>query len=143
MRRLIALTITLICLALPTGIAYGSCNSTNALDRELDREALATYGASVANPSECRQTADSALVSTASTRTYDPSTGRFTAADPLETRNELDLEDPYVSAYVYVNNRATSMVDPSGEFPQFTQESAYVALNFVDLVTHVWVGIEG
>lgn len=40
-------------------------------------------------------------------RQYDPSLGRFTATDPID--------DPYVSAYAYVNNQPTVYVDPSGE----------------------------
>jgi RHS repeat-associated protein len=43
-------------------------------------------------------------------RQYDPSTGRFLTLDPLAPT----LTDPYVAAYVYVNNRPTISVDPSG-----------------------------
>jgi RHS repeat-associated protein len=43
-------------------------------------------------------------------RQYDPVIGRFLATDPVEP----DLLDPYVSAYVYVNNQATVLIDPSG-----------------------------
>lgn len=43
-------------------------------------------------------------------RDYDPSTGRFTALDPIAQ----DIHDPYVAAYVYVGNRPTVLVDPSG-----------------------------
>jgi RHS repeat-associated protein len=44
-------------------------------------------------------------------RMYDPSTGRFRQMDPLPP----DLRDPYVSTYIYVNNRPTLLLDPSGE----------------------------
>jgi RHS repeat-associated protein len=44
-------------------------------------------------------------------RQYDPNTGRFTARDPLTPA----INDPYVSAYVYGNDRPTAMVDPTGE----------------------------
>ncbi len=44
-------------------------------------------------------------------RAYDPSVGRFLTTDPLPPK----LSDPYVSAYVYANNRPTLLVDPSGQ----------------------------
>jgi RHS repeat-associated protein len=44
-------------------------------------------------------------------RQYDPITGRFTAVDPLAP----DIADPYVSSYVYANDRPTVLVDPTGE----------------------------
>jgi RHS repeat-associated protein len=44
-------------------------------------------------------------------RQYDPTTGRFLTTDP---RAPL-LTDPYVASYVYVGNRPTGFVDPSGE----------------------------
>ncbi|MDP8927834.1 MAG: RHS repeat-associated core domain-containing protein, partial [Actinomycetota bacterium] len=44
-------------------------------------------------------------------RQYDPTTGRFTATDPVPPR----IEDPYVASYIYANNRPTVLVDPSGE----------------------------
>lgn len=44
-------------------------------------------------------------------RQYDPATGRFTAVDPLAP----DIADPYVSNYVYANDRPTVLVDPTGE----------------------------
>jgi RHS repeat-associated protein len=43
-------------------------------------------------------------------RDYDPSLGRFSATDPLAP----DIADPYVSAYVYADDRPTVLVDPSG-----------------------------
>ena len=43
-------------------------------------------------------------------RQYDPGVGRFLSTDPLAPA----LTDPYVSAYVYANNRPTYGVDPSG-----------------------------
>lgn len=43
-------------------------------------------------------------------RQYDAGLGRFTATDPLDA----PIGDPYVSAYVYGNNRPTVLVDPSG-----------------------------
>ncbi|MEU6176090.1 DUF6531 domain-containing protein [Streptantibioticus parmotrematis] len=47
-------------------------------------------------------------------REYDTSTGRFTSTDPLAPR----LTDPYVSAYVYADDRPTTLTDPSGMSPQ-------------------------
>ena len=44
-------------------------------------------------------------------RQYDPQAGRFLSTDPLPG----PPEDPYVSAYVYVNNDPTLFVDPSGK----------------------------
>jgi RHS repeat-associated protein len=44
-------------------------------------------------------------------RQYDPATGRFTARDPLAPT----LDDPHVSSYVYVSQRAGVLVDPTGE----------------------------
>ncbi|QKV67681.1 RHS repeat-associated core domain-containing protein [Streptomyces harbinensis] len=43
-------------------------------------------------------------------RTYDPASGRFTSRDPIELR----MTHPHQSAYVYVGNAATYLVDPSG-----------------------------
>ncbi|MFY9587950.1 MAG: RHS repeat-associated core domain-containing protein, partial [Actinomycetota bacterium] len=43
-------------------------------------------------------------------RQYDPTIGRFLQTDPMEPA----IKDPFVAAYVYVNNRPTMMVDPSG-----------------------------
>jgi RHS repeat-associated protein len=43
-------------------------------------------------------------------RQYDPALGRFTATDPVAPA----LTDPYVAAYVYVNNRPLALIDPSG-----------------------------
>jgi RHS repeat-associated protein len=45
-------------------------------------------------------------------RQYDPTTGRFRSTDPLAPA----IEDPYVSAYVYVGNQPTVFVGPSGLF---------------------------
>lgn len=45
-------------------------------------------------------------------RQYDPGTGRFLSTDPVASL----LTDPYVGTYVYVRNRPTVAVDPSGEF---------------------------
>lgn len=43
-------------------------------------------------------------------RQYDPVVGRFSALDPIAT----PLTVPYVTAYAYVGNRPTTLVDPSG-----------------------------
>lgn len=43
-------------------------------------------------------------------RDYDSALGRFTRTDPVSTT----ISDPYVSAYVYVGNRPTLLIDPSG-----------------------------
>lgn len=43
-------------------------------------------------------------------RDYDPTSGRFTALDPIAQ----DIHDPYIAAYVYANNQPTLLVDPSG-----------------------------
>ena len=43
-------------------------------------------------------------------RQYDPGTGSFLGVDPLPPA----ATDPYVSAYIYVHNRPTVFVDPSG-----------------------------
>lgn len=43
-------------------------------------------------------------------RQYDPTQGRLLSLDPLPSA----LQDSYVSAYLYVNNRPTVLVDPSG-----------------------------
>ncbi|MFA5891492.1 MAG: hypothetical protein WDA27_11185 [Actinomycetota bacterium] len=43
----------------------------------------------------------------------DPSLGRFLQVDPVASRTGT----PYVSAYVYANNRPTVLIDPLGLFP--------------------------
>jgi RHS repeat-associated protein len=43
-------------------------------------------------------------------RQYDPTLGRFTATDPLPPAKR----SPFVSAYVYVGDRPTTLIDPSG-----------------------------
>jgi RHS repeat-associated protein len=43
-------------------------------------------------------------------RDYDTTTGRFTTLDPIAQ----DITDPYVAEYVYVKNRPTVFLDPSG-----------------------------
>lgn len=43
-------------------------------------------------------------------RQYDPTSGTFLQRDPLTPA----LDDPYVGAYVYTNNRPTALVDPLG-----------------------------
>jgi RHS repeat-associated protein len=43
-------------------------------------------------------------------RQYDPAIGRFLATDPITQ----PLSDPYLSSYVYADNRPTVLVDPSG-----------------------------
>jgi len=43
-------------------------------------------------------------------RTYDPSVGRFLTYDPAP----VSAYDPAISPYVYVNNRPTVLVDPTG-----------------------------
>jgi RHS repeat-associated protein len=49
-------------------------------------------------------------------RQYDPASGRFLATDPIAPA----LSDPYVSAYVYANNRPTVLADPSGLCPRLS-----------------------
>jgi RHS repeat-associated protein len=49
-------------------------------------------------------------------RQYDPSVGRFTALDPLPN----PVKSPYMSAYVYANDRPTVLTDPSGLRPHCT-----------------------
>ena len=46
-------------------------------------------------------------------RQYDATIGRFLQIDPATPK----IADPYVAAYVYVNNRPAVFVDPSGEIP--------------------------
>jgi RHS repeat-associated protein len=46
-------------------------------------------------------------------RQYDPALGRMLSSDPVAPR----LDDPYVSAYVYANDRPTLLTDPSGLSP--------------------------
>jgi len=46
-------------------------------------------------------------------RDMDPTLGRFTATDPLAP----PITDPFVSAYVYANDRPTVLVDPGGLRP--------------------------
>lgn len=43
-------------------------------------------------------------------RAYDPSVGRFLTFDPAP----VSAYDPAISPYVYVNNRPTVLVDPTG-----------------------------
>jgi RHS repeat-associated protein len=43
-------------------------------------------------------------------RQFDPTVGRFLATDPLAQ----PLTDPYVSSYVYADDRPTVLIDPSG-----------------------------
>lgn len=45
-------------------------------------------------------------------RQYDPGSGRFLTRDRLSPI----ASDPYVSAYAYVGNRPTLLIDPSGRF---------------------------
>jgi len=44
-------------------------------------------------------------------RYYDPSAGRFLSTDPVAPQ----IDDPYVSTYVYANNTPTTLTDPSGQ----------------------------
>jgi RHS repeat-associated protein len=46
-------------------------------------------------------------------RQYDPASGRFTATDPVTA----PIDDPYVSAYAYANDKPTTLSDPSGLTP--------------------------
>ncbi|MFA5892206.1 MAG: RHS repeat-associated core domain-containing protein [Actinomycetota bacterium] len=46
-------------------------------------------------------------------RAMDPSLGRFLQVDPVAS----PVGTPYVSAYVYANNRPTVLIDPLGLFP--------------------------
>lgn len=43
-------------------------------------------------------------------RHYDPANGRFLSPDPVAQ----EITDPYVAAYLYVSNRPTVLVDPTG-----------------------------
>jgi RHS repeat-associated protein len=43
-------------------------------------------------------------------RQYDPGNGRFLATDPLPPR----ATSPFISTYVYANDRPTALIDPSG-----------------------------
>lgn len=43
-------------------------------------------------------------------RQYDPADGRFLTTDPLPQ----GIEDPYVSSYIYANDRPTVLIDPTG-----------------------------
>ena len=52
-------------------------------------------------------------------RLYDPSTGRFLAPDP---------RGQYASAYVYVGNQPTMLVDPSGELSEFAEAGIEMGL---------------
>jgi RHS repeat-associated protein len=65
-------------------------------------------------------------------RQYDPASGRFLATDPVAPA----VTDPYVSTYVYVNNRPTVLIDPAGTFgvPGWgrVKSAASAAVNFVD-----------
>jgi RHS repeat-associated protein len=45
-------------------------------------------------------------------RQYDPTAGRFLQTDPIAPSSF----DPYVASYVYVNNRPSLFVDPTGMF---------------------------
>jgi RHS repeat-associated protein len=45
-------------------------------------------------------------------RQYDPTTGRFLSLDPLDA----SVQDPYESAYAFVNDQPTVLIDPAGEF---------------------------
>jgi RHS repeat-associated protein len=51
-------------------------------------------------------------------RQYDATSGRFLSPDPVTP----DIDDPYVSAYVYANNRPGVMTDPSGMIAQYSQD---------------------
>jgi RHS repeat-associated protein len=113
MTRLVALAITLICLAFPTGIAYGACNSTDPLDQELDQGTTTMLVMSVENPEACSQNAEFKHAALPTTRQYDPSAGKFLSPDPIMP----DTEDPYASSYIYANNRPGVLTDPSGESP--------------------------
>jgi RHS repeat-associated protein len=46
-------------------------------------------------------------------RQFDSTTGRFLGTDPAP----VAITDPYVSSYVYANNRPTSLIDPTGMGP--------------------------
>ena len=133
MTRLAAIMVTLLCLVFPTGIAYGACNSNVAVDQELDQAIATSAGVSAGNPAECRQDAGFVRTAATSTRQYDPTAGRFLSVDPMDLWNELDIEDPYVSAYIYANNRPGVLTDPSGMIPEggYTQESAAKAMRLV------------
>ena len=64
-------------------------------------------------------------------RQYSPGTARFLTTDPLAP----SITDPYVSAYVYVNDRPTVMTDPTGmkgrfvgsAIPAYQDPCAYLA----------------
>lgn len=46
-------------------------------------------------------------------RQFDPKTGRFLGVDPARS----SISEPHISTYVYVANRPTSLIDPSGLGP--------------------------
>jgi RHS repeat-associated protein len=56
-------------------------------------------------------------------RLDDPTLGRFLTRDPVEP----SVSDPYVSTYLYVADRPTVMVDPSGEMMEFSNDAQLYA----------------
>ncbi|MCU1393079.1 MAG: sle [Ilumatobacteraceae bacterium] len=54
-------------------------------------------------------------------RNYDPSTGRFTQREPMETGVGI----PVVSAYAFVRNRPTYLTDPTGTTPTVSVQSVF------------------
>jgi RHS repeat-associated protein len=86
------------------------------VDQELDQGIPVLVVDADGTPLGCGRLVPRRGAATAPTRQYDPSVGEFTSVDPLEYRNEIDIDDPYVSAYVYAANRPTYFTDPSGEY---------------------------
>src|SRR5205807_1456635 len=56
-------------------------------------------------------------------RQDDPTLGRFLTRDPAEP----SASDPYVSAYLYVADRPTVLLDPSGEMMEFNNDAQLFA----------------
>ncbi|MCU1391431.1 MAG: sle [Ilumatobacteraceae bacterium] len=54
-------------------------------------------------------------------RNYDPTTGRFTQREPMETA----VGEPVVAAYAFVRNRPTYLTDPTGTTPTPTVQSVF------------------
>lgn len=72
-------------------------------------------------------------------RQYHPDLGRFLTTDPLTP----PIDDPHVSAYLYVDNRPGVLVDPSGQVgvsPAFFEPAGWgQQVSFIDDVSeHGW-----
>lgn len=73
-------------------------------------------------------------------RLYDPGSGRFLTPDPLEREPNAE----YIGAYVYADNRPTTLRDPSGMRGESTAGPAWQALGGLGAVgaaeTDPWLG---